>query len=214
MNSEKLNLVNFWKQSGIVKDENVLKAFIDVDRENFVLPQYIDYAYTDKPLPIIAGQTISQPTTVMIMTQALELKPGMKVLEIGAGSGYQAAIIAKIVGDKGKVVTIEIIPELAKFADQNLINSGIKNVEVIMGDGSLGYEKEAPYDRIIVTAACPKIPEPLLEQLKDNGIIIAPVGSLHEGQKMLKVVKHGQQINITKLGDFLFVPLKGEHGFE
>lgn len=206
------SLVDYWKTSGTIKDKKLLKAFESVPRDKFIRTGYKGEAYGDHPLPIGHGQTISQPTTVMIMTQALELKPGDKVLEVGAGSGYQAAIIAKMIGD-GKVITTEIISELVVFAKENLKNANIKNVDVVNWDGSKGYDKEAPYDKIIVTAACPKIPRPLIKQLKEGGIIVAPVGSLVFGQKMIKGKKIDGKLEEESLGRFVFVPLKGEFGF-
>lgn len=207
----KNDLIEFWQSSGIIKDKKVIEAFKKIPRENFIVS---GEPYGDYPLPIGSGQTISQPTTIMIMTQAMELKPGLKVLEVGAGSGYQAALIGTIVGKKGKVITTEIIPELAIFAKNNLKKSKIGNVKVVHYDGSKGYEKEAPYDRIIVTAACPEIPKPLIDQLKENGIIVAPVGSLVFGQKMIKCIKKKGYLETVNLGDFVFVPLKGEYGYK
>jgi len=142
---EKQRLIDYWRKSGTIKDEKLLKAFEEVPREIFIRNGFEEEAYGDYPLPIGSGQTISQPTTVMIMTRALELKEGQKVLEIGTGSGWQAAIIGKIVGKKGKVITTEIIPELAEFAKNNIKKAKINNVKVINYDGSQGYKKEAPY---------------------------------------------------------------------
>lgn len=210
---EKQQLIDYWRRSGIIKDEKLLKEFSEVPRELFIRNGFEEEAYGDYPLPIGEGQTISQPTTVMLMTQALELEQGQKVLEVGAGSGWQAAIIAKIVGNRGKVITTEIIPELAEFAENNIKKAKIKNVEVINYDGSQGYKKEAPYDRIIITAACPRIPPPLIDQLKDNGIIVAPVGSLVFGQDMIKLRKTKSGITTQSLGSFVFVPLKGMYGY-
>jgi|SRR3989344_2072026 len=199
-------------QKRVIKDERVLEAFKAVPREAFVLKHYRDMAYEDRPLPILCEQTISQPTTVVIMTQALEVKDGMKVLEVGAGSGYQAAILSKLVGKKGKVIATEIIKEVAEFARDNLKKLNISNVKVINCDGSLGYEKEKPYDRIIVTAGASIIPEPLFKQLKIGGILVIPVGSLYS-QSMLKIKKKSKgRRDIKNLGQFLFVPLKGEYG--
>ncbi len=209
----KEHLVDYWESSGTIKDKRLLDAFKAVPREMFIRESYLSEAYGDYPLPIGHGQTISQPTTVMMMTQALELKPGDKVLEVGAGSGYQAAIIAKMVGENGKVITTEIVSELVLFAQDNLKKAGIKNVEVVCLDGSKGYEKQAPYDKIIVTAACPKIPKPLIEQLKEGGIIVAPVGALFFGQNMVKARKVNGKLEKESLGQFVFVPLKGEHGY-
>jgi len=209
----KEELIEYWKDSGIIKDKKLLDTFRAVPREYFIREDSKDSAYGDYPLPIGYEQTISQPTTIMIMSQALELKQNIKVLEIGAGSGYQAALIAKVIGNKGKVITTEIIPELADFAKNNLKKANICNVEVIHQDGSQGYEKEEPYQRIIVTAACPQIPPPLIEQLDDNGILVAPVGSLVYGQQMIKLKKKDNNITIKNLGNFVFVPLKGKYGY-
>ncbi|MBI2136830.1 protein-L-isoaspartate(D-aspartate) O-methyltransferase [Candidatus Woesearchaeota archaeon] len=204
----KQDLINYWQKDCIITDKKLLKAFSAVDREKFILPGYLSEAYGDYPLPISAGQTISQPTTVMLMIQALELKKTDKVLEIGAGSGYNAAIISKLCK---KVYSIEIVEELAEFARKNLKNAGIKNVEVIHADGSLGYENEAPYDKCIITAACPEIPEPIIEQVKIDGIILAPVGIGY--QKMIKARKTKTGLDRENLGEFAFVPLKGKSGF-
>jgi len=205
-------LLEDWKKEKIIRDEKVFNAFKSVKRENFVLPEYKNLAYLDEPLPIGAGQTISQPTTVAIMTSALEPKAGQKILEIGTGSGYQAAILAHIVGQKGKVVSVERIKELVDFAKKNLKKEGIKNVTVIHGDGSKGYAPEAPYDRIIVTACAPKIPEKLIDQLKIGGILVCPVGKSYFAQKMLKIKKLKDRLDIEDLGYFAFVPLIEEHG--
>lgn len=204
----KKSLLEQWKRTGLIKDRKLLKAFREVPRENFIMKSYLQEAYGDYPLPIGYDQTISQPTTIMIMIQALELKKSDKVLEIGAGSGYNAALMAKLCK---KVYGIEIIKELVSYARQNLVTTGIKNVEIIYGDGSMGYEKAAPYDKIIVTAACPKIPQPLIEQLKENGIILAPVGDLW-GQKMIQGRKINGEIQYESLGYFSFVPLRGKFG--
>jgi len=198
-------LIKKWESEGISKE--VIDAFKKVKREDFVLKEYRNVAYKDVALPIIENQTISQPSTVIIMTNALDVKKGMKVLEIGAGSGYQAALLSKLVGSKGKVVTVEIIKELVDFAKKNLKKAKIRNVNVIHGDGSLGYAKEKPYDRIIVTAACPRILDSYLKQLKKKGILIIPVGKGF--QRMIKV----KEKRVIDLGDFVFVPLKGKHGF-
>ena len=205
----KEKLIDFWLKNKIITDKKLIKAFEEIKRENFITKEFIDEAYGDYPLPIGHEQTISQPTTIMIMTQALELKTTDKVLEIGSGSGYQAAIISRLAK---KVISIEIIKDLALFAKENINKNNIKNVEIIHGDGSKGYEKSAPYDKIIVTAACPKIPESLIEQIKNNGIIVAPIGPLY-GQVMIKARKIKNQLITEKLGDFMFVPLKGEYGY-
>ncbi|HLC60802.1 MAG TPA: protein-L-isoaspartate O-methyltransferase [Candidatus Nanoarchaeia archaeon] len=208
--SQKQKLIEHWISLGVIKDKKVIDAFKKIPREAF-LKDRKEEAYGDYPLPIGEGQTISQPTTVIIMTEALELKKGHKVLEVGSGSGYQAAIISKIVGNNGKVISTEIIQELAEFAKNNIEKLKIKNIELIKHDGSKGYAKDAPYDRIIVTAACPKIPKFLLSQLKENGIIIIPVGDLNE-QIMIKGIKKGSRLIQEEIGQFMFVPLKGRYG--
>ncbi len=193
---------------GYLKTPSIINAFRKVKREEFVLPQYKDYAYVNEPLPIMAGQTISQPLTVAGMTEALQPQKGQKILEVGAGSGYQAAILAEIVGKKGKIITTEIISELAVFAKNNLKRCGYENVFVIVWDGSLGYEKEAPYDGIIVTASAPKIPQPLIDQLKKGGRLVIPVGD------ELYVIEKNAHIKKTFLGFYAFVPLRGRHGHD
>ncbi|HIK01642.1 TPA: protein-L-isoaspartate(D-aspartate) O-methyltransferase [archaeon] len=210
----KKDLIRYWKNYGVIRDKGLLQAFEDVPRENFVPEKFADQAYIDSPLPIAGGQTISQPSAVMVMTEQLKVKTGQKILEVGTGSGYQAAILSKLVGSKGRVVSTEIVPELVDFARKNLERSGIENVEVIEHDGSLGYEKEAPYDRIIITAACPKIPEPLIKQLKNGGILLGPVGPIFRGQEMIRITKKADELKEEILGEFLFVPLRGRHGFK
>ena len=209
--SQKQKLIDYWISSGIIKDKKVIESFKEIPRGKFMKPEHKKEAYGDYPLSIGEGQTISQPTTVMLMTEAPELKKGHKVLEVGSGSGYQAAIISKIIGDKGRLISTEIIPELAEFAKNNIKKLNIKNVEIINCDGSKGFAKEAPYDRIIVTAASPKIPKPLIKQLKEGGIIIIPVGDLLE-QAMIKGVKNNNKLVEENIGQFMFVPLKGKYG--
>jgi protein-L-isoaspartate(D-aspartate) O-methyltransferase len=214
-------LVETLKREGIIKTKEVMEAMLNVPREEFVPEELKNEAYIDCPLPIGYGKTISAPHMVAIMNEALELKPGLKVLEVGAGSGYHAATIAEIVAPKkenvlkGHVYTIEIVPELAEFAEKNLRKlSYTEHVTVIVGDGSLGYLKEAPYDRILVTAAASKIPEPLIEQLKNGGILVIPVGSLYGYQSLLRVKKDlNGKIFIEDLGGCAFVPLLGKYGF-
>ncbi len=210
---QKTQLINFWKDKFNFR-ETELNAFRGVSREDFVLEELKDRAYEDTPLPLIRGKTISQPTTVMMMTSLLELQPGEKVFEIGTGSGYQAAIIARIVADKGKVISTEVVPELVQFARENLKKANINNVGVSEEDGSKGMEKEAPFDKIIITSACREFPKPLLEQLKPNGIIVGPVGNRHE-QEMIKGIKDKDgHLQLEFLGQFLFTPMYGKYGFE
>jgi protein-L-isoaspartate(D-aspartate) O-methyltransferase len=207
----KEQLLRYWKRTGLVKDKAVLAAFKKNPRELFVPENLKEEAYGDYPLPIPGEQTISQPSTIMIMLQALELKETDKVLEIGTGSGYNAALIATIT-KKGQVYTTEIVPELVDYANERIKKLKLKNIKVIKSDGSLGYKKEAPYDRIIATAACPSIPKHWIDQLKEGGIIVAPVGPWHS-QKMIKLRKAKGKLVEENLGDFMFVPLKGEYGY-
>ncbi|HIH91343.1 TPA: protein-L-isoaspartate(D-aspartate) O-methyltransferase [Candidatus Woesearchaeota archaeon] len=213
MNTQKSMLTKFWTERFLFTPAE-LDAFTSVNREDFVLEVTRGSAYDDMPLPILRGKTISQPTTVMLMTHALELEEGDKVFEVGAGSGYQSAIIAKIVGPKGKVVTTEVIPELVQFAKANLKKAGISNAQVHEADGSRGWEKDAPYDKIVITAACREFPKPLIGQLKPEGIIVGPVGDARE-QEMVKGVKRKDgTLAYEFLGQFLFSPMVGKWGFE
>ena len=210
---EKTQLMDFWKHSFSFSN-SVLKAFREIKREEFIPKELKGSAYSDVPLPLMRGKTISQPTTVMIMTAALELRPNEKVFEIGTGSGYQAAIIAKIIGPKGKVVTTEVVPELVKFARDNFKKAKIGNISVYEDDGSNGMQSEAPFDKIIITAACKEFPKPLLSQLKTGGIIVGPVGSLNE-QEMIRGRKDAKgNLELEFLGPFLFTPMYGKYGFE
>ncbi len=181
-----------------IKDKKVIRAFEEVDRSDFVPEAYRRYAYIDDPLPIAEGQTISQPLTVALMTEALDIRKNHKILEVGTGSGYQAAILSRLCK---RVFTTEIRKELFEFASKNLRN--YRNVKVMLADGSLGYGKEAPYDRIIVTASAPHIPGPLLKQLKRSGKMVIPVGD------DMFLIKGNRK---THLGYFSFVPLRGVHG--
>jgi|SRR3989344_4956535 len=206
-------LVDFWRENFDFTEEE-LNAFTKVKRENFIADKMKDYAYEDAPLPLIRGKTISQPTTVMIMTSALEINPGEKIFEVGTGSGYQAALLATLTGDKGKIITTEVIPELVEFSKNNFKMAGINNIEVHEYDGSKGMEKEAPFDKIIITAACRDFPQPLIDQLKTGGFIIAPVGNKDE-QTMVRGKKlENGRLELEFLGPFLFTPLYGDYGFE
>ena len=198
-------------REGIIQSSAVLEAFKSIDRAWFVPEGLREEAYFDVPLLIPGGQTISQPTTVAILTEALKLEYGMKILEVGAGTGYQAAIIGKIIGPKGRVFTIEYDSELAKLARENLSKTPVSNVEVMVGDGGLGYPQEAPYDRIILTCAAADFPPPLLGQLKPKGVILAPLGSRFQ-QWLIRGTKTKSGIARENLGGFLFVPLRGRYG--
>lgn len=211
---ENAELARYLKNTKVLKSRKLERALLKTPRHLFVPEELQDSAYKDYPLHIGHGQTISQPSTVVIMTQLLDVKTGQKILEIGTGSGWQAALLSRMAGSKGKVFTIEIIPELAEFARKNLAKAKIKNVEIIVGNGSLGLGEKAPFDRIIITAAAPSIPEALREQLKIGGKIVAPVGSMY-AQRMTVIKKTRKGFEQEELPSyFAFVPLHGEHGFE
>ena len=208
---EKIRLVERLKRYGYIRSKEVEDAMLSIRREDFVPPSVRRYAYDDTPLEIGFGQTISAPHMVAMMCEELELKKGLKILEIGAGSGYHAAVISRIIGEEGKVYSIERIAELAEFARKNLEKAGIKNVEVIEGDGSLGLPEYAPYDRILVTCSAPDIPEPLIEQLKEGGIILIPVGRTFS--VLIKGIKKGKRLERKEICGCAFVPLIGKYGF-
>lgn len=192
-----------------IHDPRVLEALRRVPRHLFVPPGLEREAYGDAPLPIGQGQTISQPYIVALMTALLEVGPDDRVLEIGAGSGYQAAVLACLAAD---VVTVERLPEVAAMARRNLDQVGVKNVEVLVGDGTRGRPETAPYQGIIVTAAAPQVPPPLLEQLADGGRLVAPVGG-REIQELVRVVRRADRFGYEHAGPVRFVPLVGEHGW-
>jgi protein-L-isoaspartate(D-aspartate) O-methyltransferase len=208
---ERQRMVAGLRGRGLVFSKRVEEALLKVPRHLFVPPDVRSQAYRDTPLPIGDGQTISAPHMVAVMAEALELSEGHRVLEIGAGSGYNAAVMAELVGPSGKVITLERHPSLAEKAAQVLLEAGYSNVQVVVGDGSLGYPEEAPYDRISVTCGAPRVPEPLAEQLRDGGIMLIPVGGL-EYQSLLRFRKLGGRMLSEDLGSVVFVPLIGEKG--
>ena len=203
-------LINFLKNMKFLTDNNVEAAFRNIPRHEFILSSELDRAYYNEPLPIMKNQTISQPGVVSRMSEWLDVKDGQNILEIGTGSGWQTAILSCLVGT-GIVHSIEIHPELEKFARKNLEKFCLDNVNVILGDGSMGYPKASPYDRIIITAACTEIPLPLLDQLSDNGLIIAPVGDTSQSLVLLKKTSKGI-IEIKNESNYVFVPLLGKFG--
>ena len=204
-------LIDFLKKSKRINSKEVENAFREIPRENFIPKELRNSAYNDTPLQIGHSQTISAPHMVAIMIENLDLKKDQKVLEIGAGSGYHAAIVSKIVGKKGHIYTVERIENLAKTASENLKNTGIKNVTVIKDDGSIGLEKYAPYDRIYVTCAAPKIPKQLIDQLKDPGKLLIPVGN--RICDLILLEKKEGKTNETSICSCAFVPLIGKKGF-
>lgn len=193
-------LLIYWRTTGLVTNDKILEVFRKVPRENFILEKYRAEAYLDEPLPIGHGQTISQPTTVAIMTSALQPEKGQKILEIGSGSGYQAAILSELAGEKGKIYTLERIKALADFAKKNL--KSYKNVSVLHADGTKGYEKAKPYDRIVVTAAASELPMAIFRQLKENGLMVIPIED-----HLFRITKVKGKSVMDDLGLFAFVPL-------
>jgi protein-L-isoaspartate(D-aspartate) O-methyltransferase len=191
-------------------NESILDAMSRVPRELFVPEQLRDRAYEDTPLPIGLGQTISAPHMVAIMSDLLDVRPGMKILEVGGGSGYHAAVLAALTGPQGRVYSVERMPDLAAAARRNLQAAGIENVTVVEGDGSLGLPEHAPYDRISVAASAPKIPEPLKEQLQVGGKMVLPVGG--GSQELILVTRKNGLLAEEKMG-VIFVPLIGKEGF-
>lgn len=195
-----------------ITDEAVLRAMRQVPREQFVDEEMREFAYRNAPLPIGSGQTISQPFVVALMTEALELQPGDRVLEIGTGSGYAAAIVSRIAKE---VYTVERLGDLAETATARLKRLGYKNVHVLHADGTLGWPEEAPFDAIVVTAGGPKVPPALLQQLRIGGRLVIPVGDEKHEQQLVRVVRKSKDsFEQTELGGVLFVPLIGEAGWK
>jgi protein-L-isoaspartate(D-aspartate) O-methyltransferase len=193
-----------------IHDRRVLAAMEEIPRHLFIPPPYDRAAYEDNPLPIGNGQTISQPYIVALMTDLLHPKTTDTVLEIGTGSGYQAAVLSRLVR---RLTTIERISHIAGLARKNLHALGISNAVVIEGDGTLGYPENAPYDGIVITAATPEVPKPLIEQLAEGGTLVAPVGG-HDLQELITIRKVHGSLTREYHGGVRFVPLIGKHGWD
>jgi protein-L-isoaspartate(D-aspartate) O-methyltransferase len=190
-----------------IEDERVIQAMLEVPRHEFIPAKYGQYAYSDSPVPIGYGQTISQPYIVALMTEELSLSTADRVLEIGTGSGYQAAVLAEIVDE---VYTVEIIGELGRKAEKRLKEQGYDNIHVKIGDGYEGWEKHAPYDRVIVTCAPTDIPPPLVEQMKEGGIMVIPFGAAGF-QYLYRVKKYMGRPETEEVIPVSFVPMTGPH---
>lgn len=191
-----------------IRDERVLEAMASVPRHRFVPDALRELAYVDQPLPIGFGQTISQPLMVAILLAALELKGNERVLDVGTGSGYQAALLARLAR---YVISVEIVAELADRAARRLALLGYDNVQVVTANGSLGWPSGAPYDAIVVAAGAPEVPAELVAQLSDGGRLVVPVGA--GLQQLVRVRKFGQRTTREPLGGCAFVPLVGEYGW-
>lgn len=193
-----------------VRDDRVLQAMRSVPRHEFVAADWKNEAYSDEALPIGAGQTISQPYIVALMCAALHLEGKERVLEIGTGCGYQAAVLSCLARE---VHTVECRPELASVAGERLKSLGYGNAQVHRGDGSLGLRAYAPYDGIVVAAAAPDVPEPLTQQLAEGGRMIVPVGG-EEHQVLMLLTRHGEKLSSERREPCRFVPLVGRHGWK
>ncbi len=210
---EREKMVRRLKRNGYIESEEVEKAMLNVPRHLFVPENVVPRAYVDSPQPIGQKQTISAPHMVAMMVEKLDLQKGQRVLEIGGGRGYHAAVISELVGPEGKVVTIELLESLAKKAKEALEKADYFNIEVIHGDGTMGHEPESPFDRISVACGAPDIPPPLIRQLKINGKILIPVGGSFYQNLILAERTEKNKIKKKDLGGVLFVPLKGKHGY-
>jgi protein-L-isoaspartate(D-aspartate) O-methyltransferase len=209
---QRYDLVESLMRKGYLHSDAAIQAMRSTPRESFVPEDFRGASYVDHPLEIGEGQTISAPHMVAIMVEALDLQPGQKVLEIGAGSGYHAAVVANMIGPTGHVYTVERIHALVELAERNIRLAGLADrVTVVEGDGSKGDPEHAPYDRIFVAAASPNIPRPLEKQLKEGGKILVPVGK-YQQDLLLGVLTNGR-LDIRDLGGCIFVPLIGEYGF-
>lgn len=202
-------LVEYMKTRGAVRGKIVEKAFLEVKRELFVKQGAEEEAYLDEALPIGFGQTISQPSTIAIMLELLEAHDGMKILEVGSGCGYVCALLANIVGEKGSVFGIELNKELAEISKKNLARQESRNTEIICGDGCNGLAENAPFDRIIVSAACPFVPKKLFDQLAEGGRIVSPVGDSFTQMMHIFSKVNGKPVKKQyEEGYFAFVPLR------
>jgi protein-L-isoaspartate(D-aspartate) O-methyltransferase len=216
-------LIDSLEREGILRSPHVISAMRSVPRTAFLPEDMQEYGAQDTPLPIGFGQTASAPHMVSIMNEALQLELGQNVLEVGAGSGWHAATIAEIIAPHdaprsnwGHVHTVEIVQDLADFARKTIMKAGYGDrVTIICTDGSMGYRDKAPYDRIMVTAAAPAVPEPLVDQLKPTGIMLIPIGSATLFQNLIRMTKANDgKIKEENLGGVAFVPLTGRYGQE
>lgn len=211
---DRKRLVAKLRREGYVKSPEVIAAMEQIPRHEFLPRDMRGFAHSDTPLNIGEGQTISAPHMVGMMLELMELKPGQNVLEVGGGSGYHAALIAHIIGREGHIYSVEIIDSLAKQAEKNIRIAGMhERVTIILGDGSKGLKRFAPFDRITAACSAPSVPLPLIDQLKDPGIMVIPVGASYF-QELILVRKHNGQVIKQRKGGVAFVPMRGEHGID
>lgn len=211
MTMQRLRMVERLREHYKIHDERVLKVMSQLPRHLFVPPAIASQAYNDNALPISAGQTISQPFIVARMTELLELNGDEKVLEIGAGSGYQTAVLASLAR---KVFAIERIPQLADEAKHRLYGLGYRNFTLKAADGTEGWNAYMPYDAILVAAGGPEIPEPLVDQLRAGGKLVIPIGQDQKSQMLIRITRNETGYSQENFGPVAFVPLIGEHGWE
>ncbi|MBN2067774.1 MAG: protein-L-isoaspartate(D-aspartate) O-methyltransferase [Candidatus Diapherotrites archaeon] len=211
---KRIQLVEEMKLNGSIRGKAVEKAFLAVPREKFFPNEILGEAYIDHAFPIGKGQTISQPSTIAVMLEMLQVEDGNKVLEVGAGSGYVAALLSELAGKTGAVFGLELLHELHMQAAKTLAMLGYENIFLKCGDGTLGWRQQAPFDRILVSAASSSFAKPLASQLSSSGCAVAPIGN-NFSQEMVLFGKRGRKIfEKARSGLFAFVPLKGKHGQE
>lgn len=212
---QRKEVVEHLERMGYLKNPEIKRAMLKVKREDFVAPEYRENAYVDTPLPVPGNVTISAPHMHVIFMNALKLKPGDKVLEVGFGSGILLAYMREVIGNKGKIIGIEIVPEAFEFGKKNLERAGYKDIKLVLGDGSLGLPEEAPFDKIISSASCPEVPNPWVEQIKPGGIVVSPVGPETGYQELVYLEKKEDGKIVRKnLGGVVFLELKGKYGFK
>ena len=212
---QRKEMVKRLENLGYIRSENVKNAMLRIKREFFVPEHLKESAYIDTPLPIPGNQTISAPHMHALCLEYLELKKGEKFLEVGAGSGIFLAYAYELIKERNKVFGIEIVPETYEFARKNLEKAKYSNkVRLILGDGSLGLPEEAPFDKILISAAAPKFPPPLIKQLKENGIILGMIGSPYGEQYLVRGVKKKGRLKTERILGVIFVPLTGKYGWK
>jgi protein-L-isoaspartate(D-aspartate) O-methyltransferase len=207
---QRKSLVEGMRSAGCLQSKAIENAFLAVPREKFFPKETIGHSYIDNAFPIGLGQTISQPCTIAAMLGMLSVKKGNRVLEVGAGSGYVAALLAGLVGGKGKVFGIELLHELHQKATRTLLELGCKNIFLKCGDGTQGWKEKAPFDRILISAACSAVPKPLLGQLSKKGMMVVPIGSPFSQDIVLFKKENGIAVEKQRKQGYVFVPLKGK----